>query len=267
MPPLYRPTYRFTDPTLTAPTPGRDLVIQVGLVESLPGKGPKTGGGYVGVPRAIGPLHTRLWRPNDQVEMTLPNTDLQLWTTPFITAGHRQGVFDLAHRPGWQWLLRWTIADHVAHNAAAAQGNARPLVVIPCGGAKAPHRSPAGLLYTSGVHRLAQRAARTLTGPESIRILSAKHGLLTLDELVDPYDLRLGQPKSITPDVLREQADQQGILERTDVVVLAGRDYTHLAQTVWPHAVAPLAGTGGIGDQQHRLKRIADGEPLDTIAA
>ena len=266
MPPLYRPNYRYTDPTLTAPAPGRDLVMQVGMVESLPGIGPKTGGGYVGIPRAIGPQHTRLWRPHDQVEMTLPNSDVQLWNTPFITAGHRQGVFDLAHRPGWHWL-RWTIADHLAHDTAAARGTIRPLVVIPCGGAKARHRSPAGLLYTSGVHRLAQRAARKLTGPESIRILSAKHGLLPLEELVDPYDLRLGQPKSITPDKLRAQADQQGILSHPDVVVLAGRDYTHLAQTVWPHAVAPLAGSRGIGGQQHRLARIAAGESLDTIAA
>lgn len=266
MPPLYRPTFTYDDPTLTPPAPGRDLVMQVGLVESRPGVGPKTGGQYVGIPRTIGPQHTRLWRPHDQVEMTLPNTDVQLWNTPFITAGHRQGAFDLAHRPGWHWL-RWTIADHVTHDAAAAQGNTRPLVVIPCGVAKARHRSPAGLLYTSGVHRLAQRAARALTGPDSIRILSAKHGLLPLDQLVDPYDLRLGEPESVTPDELREQAGKQGLLGRPDVVVLAGRDYTRLVLEVFPHAVAPLAGTGGIGDQRHRLARIAAGEPLDSVAA
>ncbi|WP_458682678.1 DUF6884 domain-containing protein [Prescottella equi] len=268
MPPLFRPTYTYDNPTLTPPAPGRDLVLDVGLVESLPGVGPKTGGQYVGVPRAIGPQNTRLWRPHDGVEMNLPNTDVQLWTSPFIVAGHRRGIFDLADQPGWQWL-RWTIADHVAHDAAtsAPQENPGPLVVIPCGAAKAPHRSPAGQLYTSGVHRLAQRAARALTGPDSIRILSARHGLLTLGQLVDPYNLRLGQPGSITAEQLRAQADQQGILGFPDVVVLAGRDYTHLAQRVWPHASTPLAGTRGIGDQQHRLARIAAGEPVTQVAA
>lgn len=115
MPPNFRPTYDYDDPDLTPPTPGIDLIMQVGLVESLPGIGPATGGRYIGIPRAIGPLLTRLWRPHDQVEMTLPNTDLQLWHSPFIVAGHRHRVFDLAERPGWQWL-RWTIADHVVHD-------------------------------------------------------------------------------------------------------------------------------------------------------
>ncbi|MCZ4587682.1 hypothetical protein O4328_29010 [Rhodococcus opacus] len=264
----YRPTYDYNDHTLTPPTPGADLILQVGLVQSLPGIGPKTGGQYIGIPRVIGPLHTRLWRPHDQVEMTLPNTELQLWNTPFVVAGHRQGVFDLAARPGWQWL-RWTIADHVAHDhqrVAKADHeitpvypntHAEPLVIVPCGATKAAFPRVAGELYTGGYRRLALRAAHALTTCTNIRIVSGLHGLLPLDQVIAPYDLRLGQPGSITVDQLEAQANQQGLLGHPDVVILAGRDYTRLVHQIWPQARTPLASTRGIGEQQHRLARIA----------
>lgn len=251
---LFTPTYRYDDPTLTAPAPGRALIEAVGLVESVPGVGPKTGGGYIGTPLAIGPLHTRLRRPYDNVEMTLPNTDVQLWNSPFIVAGHARGCFDLADRPGWHWL-RWTIADHVAHDAAQAQG-ATPLVIVPCGAAKAKTPAPAGQLYRGTYHRLGLRAAAALTGPESIRILSARHGLLPLHDVVAPYNLRLGQPGSVTAAQLLDQATVQGLRDRPDVVLFGGRDYVDLAQQVWPHARTPLTGAAGIGEQQQRLAAI-----------
>jgi hypothetical protein len=40
------------------------------------------------------------------------------------------------------------------------------------------------------------------------------------------------------------------------VIVLAGRVYTAAARQVWPHATAPLAGTGGLGPQPARLASI-----------
>lgn len=258
MPPNYRPTFHYADPTLTPPAPGRDLIMKVGLVHSLPGIGPKDGGQYIGIPRAIGPRNTRLWQPYDQVEMTLPNTDVQLWNTPFITGGHRRGVFNLAERPDWHWL-RWTIADHVAHDThdTAAAQEVAPLVIVPCGATKEPIPSPAGQLYRGTYHRLGLRAAAALTGPESVRIMSARHGLLNLHTIVEPYNLRLGQPGAITTDQLRDQAADQGLLDRPDVVLFGGRDYVELAQQVWPHARTPLAGARGIGEQQQRLAAIA----------
>lgn len=274
MSPRFRPTYDYDDSDLTPPIPGTELIMQVGLVHSLPGIGPATGGQYIGIPRAIGPLHTRLWRPHDQVEMTLPNTDVQLWNTPFVTAGHRHGEFQLAERPGWHWL-RWTIADHVAHDLhqPSAAGDlgitpvyldepGAPLVIVPCGATKAAFPRPAGQLYTGSYHRLTRRAADALTNSDNIRIVSALHGLLPLDQFIAPYDLRFGRPGSITAEQLQEQADQQGLLNYPDVVILAGRDYTRLAQQVWPNARTPLAGTRSIGEQQHRLARIAAGEPI-----
>jgi hypothetical protein len=39
--------------------------------------------------------------------------------------------------------------------------------------------------------------ADALTTPDRILILSALHGLLPLDEVIAPYELRMGQPGSI----------------------------------------------------------------------
>ncbi|MEE2061566.1 DUF6884 domain-containing protein [Rhodococcus artemisiae] len=257
MPPIYTPTYRYNDPTLTAPTPGRALIEDIGLVESLPGIGPKTGGGHIGVPTAIGPLHTRFLRPHDGIETTLPNTDLRPWCTPFLVAGHAQNCFDLPARPGWNWLC-WTVADHLAHDTATTRADT-PLVIVPCGATKdpTPSKIPARHRYTGTYHRLGLRAAAALTGLNTTRILSARFGLMPLHQLVEPYNLRLGQPGAITADQLREQAADQGLLGHHNVVLLGGRDYTALAQQVWPHAHTPLAGTKGIGEQQQRLAAMA----------
>lgn len=257
MPRIYTPTYRYDDPTLTAPIPGRALIETVGLVESLPGIGPKTGGGYIGVPIKIGPRHTRFLRPHDGVETTLPNSDLQPWRTPFLIAGHAQNCFDLAAGPGWHWL-RWTVADHLAHDAASTRSDT-PLVIVPCGTKKntTPSKIPAAQRYTGTYHRLGLRAAAALTGPDLTRILSARFGLMPLHQLVEPYNLRLGQPGSITVDQLREQASDQDLLGHSNVVIFGGRDYTALAQQVWPNAHTPLHGARGIGEQQQRLAAIA----------
>lgn len=257
--PVFTPAYRYNDLNLVPPIPGAALIHDVGLVTSIPGAGPATGGDYIGVPIALGPMHTRLRRPHDNVEMTLPNDAVTLWNNPFHIAAHRARFFgQLSDLPGWDWL-DWTVADHLAHDLQGARTRERtdPLVVVPCGAAKMTTPASADQLYIGGYHRLCLRAARALTAPRSTRILSARHGLLKLDEIVVPYDHRMGQPGSITPASLYAQAGHQGLLGHPQVIVLAGRAYSQLAKSVWPDADTPLAGTRGIGDQQHRLAEIA----------
>ncbi|TQC41989.1 hypothetical protein EEB14_51435 [Rhodococcus sp. WS4] len=65
--------------------------------------------------------------------MRPPNTDLLLWDTPFVIAGHRHGVADLHHRPGWEWL-DWTLHDHVTHSHHTAAAAAPAYGVTPGGG-------------------------------------------------------------------------------------------------------------------------------------
>ena len=133
------------------------------------------------------------------------------------------------------------------------------MVIVPCGLRKrhGVEAVPAGALYLGTYHRLCQQAARRLTPLDNIRILSGLHGLLDLDTVIAPYEMRLGEPGSVTADTVHEQAAAQGLLDAKDVIVLAGRDYSRIVTTVFPHARTPLAGSRGIGEQQQRLARIA----------
>lgn len=132
------------------------------------------------------------------------------------------------------------------------------VVVIPCGGRKAPHAAPAGDLYVGSYHRAARRAADAVAARTGARvlILSALHGLLELDELVDPYELRMGAPGSVTADELRRQAVELE-LEDADVTILAGSAYAAAALAVWPDADVPTTGARGIGDHLALFARLA----------
>lgn len=133
------------------------------------------------------------------------------------------------------------------------------VVIVPCGGKKADHPDQAGRLYTGSYHAATRRAAAALTdngATGETLILSAKYGLLTLDRVIEPYDLRAGQPGAITAQTVGVQADALGILD-TKVIVLAGRAYASIVVEVWPQAGDVLAGTRGIGQQLSRLAAIS----------
>jgi hypothetical protein len=74
--------------------------------------------------------------------------------------------------------------------------------------------------------------------------------------VIEPYDLRAGQPGAVTAQAVGAQADALGILN-AEVIVLAGRAYASIVLEVWPRAVDVLAGTRGIGQQLARLAAIS----------
>ena len=128
------------------------------------------------------------------------------------------------------------------------------LVVIPCGGKKTSHRAMAMNLYT-GSYFL--RAATALHPTRGWLILSAKHGLVTPETMLDPYDLLMGRPGSVTVERIRRQAEVLGVAGLAHVVVLAGAAYTAKARQVWPHAATPLSGLPGMGHQMRYLARVS----------
>jgi hypothetical protein len=157
--------------------------------------------------------------------------------------------------------------------ATAPMAAYAPLVVVPCSGRKrsadpaatSPRPAtgslasissstwPARELYVGSYFRACLAAALAITPAQRVRILSAKHGLLTLEEPVAPYELRMGDPGAVTPADVAVQAQAQGLCSGEPVLVLAGRAYASVAARVWPHAVDALAGTRGIGEQLARL--------------
>lgn len=133
----------------------------------------------------------------------------------------------------------------------------RQLVVIACGAAKLDRPAPAADLYVGSYFRLAKAAALQLADRHSVRVLSAKHGLLRLDDVVAPYDLTLGQPGAIDPDRLRWQVLQRGLWSRPVAALCPGR-YARLLAAVFRDVDQPLAGLG-IGCQCQVLARLRDG--------
>lgn len=133
------------------------------------------------------------------------------------------------------------------------------LIIIPCGGKKADQPKPAVNLYQGSYFKACARYALSIAKPEEIRILSAKHGLLELGKVIEPYDLRMGMKGCISADRVREQAAEQNLLDETEVVVAAGSDYARVALEVWPHGDWVLKGKGGMGYQIQWLMRAAKG--------
>ncbi|MBE9500787.1 hypothetical protein IHE61_31290 [Streptomyces sp. GKU 257-1] len=135
---------------------------------------------------------------------------------------------------------------------------AEPVVIIPCSAGKLDHPAPAGKLYTGSYHTACRRAADALTANGgTILVLSARNGLIPLDRVTEPYDMRMGDPGCVTAAELRDQTTRMGLAQAANVTILAGTAYTAAARAVWPHASTPLAGSRGIGEHRTRLAALA----------
>lgn len=140
--------------------------------------------------------------------------------------------------------------------------------VIPCGAAKLDQPAPAGRLYTGQhfTHALTSVAAladqdRAAGLAARILVLSARHGLIGLDEIVAPYDLRLGEPGSVSTSTLTEQALAHGIDWGSQVYGFLPRPYlAHLDEalrTLDVYIQDVYEATAGIGEQRHVLSNVA----------
>lgn len=76
-------------------------------------------------------------------------------------------------------------------------------------------------MHLGNYHRACHAAAAALTTPDQILILSALHGLLPLDQIIEPYDQRMRDPGSITTAQLVEQAAALGLDQDQDQHVIA----------------------------------------------
>lgn len=189
----------------------------------------------------------------DACPATTEAVQLPLWPAP-VASRPADAEPAAADGPAAAVELRAVTAAPVTESPAAAG----PVVVIPCSAAKLDRPAPAGELYRGSLHIMCRRAADTLTAEGgTVVVLSARYGLVPLAQVIAPYELRMGDPGSITAAELRAQAARLGIDRAEDVTVLAGAAYTAAARSVWSHAAAPLAGSRGIGEMRQRLAQLA----------
>jgi hypothetical protein len=134
----------------------------------------------------------------------------------------------------------------------------KKFVIIPCGGAKLKTSTKAGHLYIGSMFRDQLATALTMTTPENIRILSAKHGLIELDTIVEPYDLKMGQKGSVTTATLADQLAAMLPKNETYIIdaLLPKKYAAALEDATADQIVNHYEGTAGIGYQKQVLKKI-----------
>lgn len=105
-------------------------------------------------------------------------------------------------------------------------------VIIPCVFEKTDYKTKARNLYIGHYFETCMKYAANKTNDKNIFILSAKHGLIALDDLIEPYDMKMGQIGSITDELLKEQAEGFGIIDK-DVLAVGEEDYLEKLKKVF----------------------------------
>jgi hypothetical protein len=135
---------------------------------------------------------------------------------------------------------------------------AQGLVVIGCGARKTSAPAAPASLYTGSYFRMCLQAALAIAPRRQVLVLSARHGLLGLDDgPIEPYDLKLGQPGAVTAAAVQAQAATRNLLA-AHVLALCSAPYATLVKQAWADVATPLAGLG-IGRQRHALALIRGG--------
>lgn len=105
--------------------------------------------------------------------------------------------------------------------------------VVPCGAAKTDHAAPARDLYTGSSFRHALAAAegeaaataRDLGAYTKVLILSALHGLVELDDVLEPYNVKMGDEASVSVDILAAQIADFGIEYGDEIYAMLPKAY------------------------------------------
>lgn len=132
------------------------------------------------------------------------------------------------------------------------------IVLISCVSKKLSKKTKAKDLYTSTLFKLNMKFAQTFN-TDNIFILSAKHGLIDLDDEIAPYDVTLNKMKA---DVIKSwssrvlaQLKVKFDLQKDHFIFLAGDKYR---KYLIPHIASydiPLQGKR-IGEQLQHLKKL-----------
>ncbi len=112
-------------------------------------------------------------------------------------------------------------------------------VIITCGKKKAITKSRAELMYVGSHFKTCLRWAKSKTTPEHIFILSAKYGLLKLTDVIEPYELKMGQKGCVTDEYVKFQASQLKIANHR-VLSTAGKEYRLILDKVFKKIEYPF---------------------------
>lgn len=136
------------------------------------------------------------------------------------------------------------------------------IVLISCVSKKLPYNAKAKDLYVSSLFKYALKYAYKLN-PDRIFILSAKYGLLELDDEIEPYDQTLnnmsGSEAKIWASMVLKQLSSKTDMIHSEYVFLAGEKYRKFLIPEIKHFKIPLQGLS-IGRQLQKLKELTSRE-------
>ena len=119
------------------------------------------------------------------------------------------------------------------------------VVLISCVSKKLHHKSKAQDLYVSPLFKKNLQYAKSLN-PDKIFILSAKYGLLRLNEEIEPYDKTLNKMRSKEikewANYVLNQLKKSNDLENDEFIFLAGYNYRKFLLTHIKHYNIPMQG-------------------------
>lgn len=129
------------------------------------------------------------------------------------------------------------------------------VALISCVSKKLGHAAPAGELYVSDLFKKNLAYARSLRA-DAIYVLSAKYGLLGLDEKIEPYEqtlntMREREVRAWSERVLEQMRGKVGAGD--EVIFLAGERYRKYLAPHFTTVSVPMQGLG-IGRQLAFLK-------------
>jgi cytoplasmic iron level regulating protein YaaA (DUF328/UPF0246 family) len=104
----------------------------------------------------------------------------------------------------------------------------KKIVLVSCVKKKLDHKAKARDLYISSLFKKSLRYAKSL-GPDNIYILSAKYGLLELDDEIDAYNETLNDKKKTEiidwANRIITELEKRIDIENDKVIILAGKNY------------------------------------------
>jgi hypothetical protein len=136
----------------------------------------------------------------------------------------------------------------------------KPIYLIGCGASKLPHAAPARELYTGDLFKKALAYALSVAEESEVFVFSAKHGFLTLDQEIEPYNATWKRGPCLSTRELAAKIPDEWA--GRDIVFLCGIDYRMCFLYAYGHKfgdkvsmkfLVPLEGKG-IGQQKKWLK-------------
>ena len=109
-------------------------------------------------------------------------------------------------------------------------------IIVACGKIKVNHPAKARDLYIGQHYALTLELAKKWASVENIYIFSAKHGVVSSDTILEPYEQVLQKPGAISLRELQKQIQNLS----SPIWYLGGRDYLRRLLKLRNDIIAPL---------------------------